>query len=415
VRRLAGSVMFELHDAISPLPGSTPARELLVKRALEYLESLSREVGDRPDLQHEVALGYARVAEVQGDRGESNLGQLPAAIVNFEKAEAMLAKLVERSPGDAGLQNDYHRVANLLARAYGAAGQLAKAGALSEKNVRFAEDDMRAHPNEPRAIQGVAASLSTLADLRVDQQQYAEAIPIWERIHQLSERLVQLQPGNMESVRTLAVSQKRLGALYGMTKRYDEARSHYQEAAVLDERRLAQNPNDKRAKLDVSYDYSDLGWVAGRLGKYEDSLAAYRRVLALRKEVAQADPRDERAASSLATTHEKLGITLYKMGDLDESERELRTAITGLDALIAGGAGTWSTDSQLANVHDDLAEVLEARCTKAQGGKTCTDKVLAELAAARLLLVGLHQKNLLPKSDGKMLADIEAHIAKLKR
>jgi tetratricopeptide (TPR) repeat protein len=415
VRRLAGSVMFELHDAISPLPGSTPARELLVKRALEYLESLSREVGDRPDLQREVALGYARVAEVQGDRGESNLGQFAAAIGNFEKAEVALANLVQRSPGDGGLQNDYHRTANSLARAYFVAGDLAKAGALAQKNAKFAEDDLRAHPNEPRAIQGLVAALSTSADQRVDQQQYTEAIPIRERIHQLSARLIQLQPGNMESVRTLAVSAKKLAALYGMTKRYDESRSLYQQAAALDERRLAQNQNDKRAKLDLSYDYSDLGWVAGRLRKYDDSLAAYRRVLTLREEVARADPQDERATSSVATTHEKLGITLYKMGDLDESERELRSAISGLDALIARGAGTWSTDVQLANVHDDLAEVLESQCTRAHAGKVCTDRVLAELVTARSLLVDLQHKNLLPKSDAQMLGDIEAHIAKLKR
>ncbi len=37
VRRLANSFLFEFHDAIAPLPGSTPARRLLVTKALEYL------------------------------------------------------------------------------------------------------------------------------------------------------------------------------------------------------------------------------------------------------------------------------------------------------------------------------------------------------------------------------------------
>lgn len=43
VRKLANSVVFELHDSIENLPGSTPARELLVGRALEYLDSLADE------------------------------------------------------------------------------------------------------------------------------------------------------------------------------------------------------------------------------------------------------------------------------------------------------------------------------------------------------------------------------------
>ncbi|MCM3878095.1 MAG: serine/threonine protein kinase, partial [Thermoanaerobaculia bacterium] len=43
VRRLASSFLFEFHDSIRNLPGSTPARELLVRRALEYLGTLSKE------------------------------------------------------------------------------------------------------------------------------------------------------------------------------------------------------------------------------------------------------------------------------------------------------------------------------------------------------------------------------------
>src|SRR5262249_52775788 len=37
VHSLANTVLFELHDAIANLPGSTRARELLVKRAQKYL------------------------------------------------------------------------------------------------------------------------------------------------------------------------------------------------------------------------------------------------------------------------------------------------------------------------------------------------------------------------------------------
>src|SRR5262249_48222890 len=43
VRKLANSFLFEFHDAIRDLPGATKARELVVRRALEYLDSLARE------------------------------------------------------------------------------------------------------------------------------------------------------------------------------------------------------------------------------------------------------------------------------------------------------------------------------------------------------------------------------------
>ncbi|HEV1288133.1 MAG TPA: serine/threonine-protein kinase, partial [Bryobacteraceae bacterium] len=80
VEKLAHSVMYEFHDAIERLPGSTAARELLVSRALEYLEDLSREAAGDPRLAREIALGYSRIGDVQGGLGNSNLGKVSATL-----------------------------------------------------------------------------------------------------------------------------------------------------------------------------------------------------------------------------------------------------------------------------------------------------------------------------------------------
>jgi len=41
VRKLANSLIFEIHDSIQSLPGATPSRKLLLDRAVEYLDKLS--------------------------------------------------------------------------------------------------------------------------------------------------------------------------------------------------------------------------------------------------------------------------------------------------------------------------------------------------------------------------------------
>src|SRR5262249_56715700 len=51
VRKLAESFLFEFHDAIRNLPGSTAARALIVKRGLEYLDGLAAESSDDADLR----------------------------------------------------------------------------------------------------------------------------------------------------------------------------------------------------------------------------------------------------------------------------------------------------------------------------------------------------------------------------
>jgi serine/threonine protein kinase len=60
------AVLFELHDAIMPLPGSTHARELLVKRAQQYLDSLASESSGDDGLQRERAMAYERIGDVLG-------------------------------------------------------------------------------------------------------------------------------------------------------------------------------------------------------------------------------------------------------------------------------------------------------------------------------------------------------------
>ena len=70
VRQLANTVIFDLHDAIAPLPGSTDARRLLIQRALTYVDGLAAEAsGDLP-LQRELARAYERLADGAGPPGQ---------------------------------------------------------------------------------------------------------------------------------------------------------------------------------------------------------------------------------------------------------------------------------------------------------------------------------------------------------
>ena len=50
VRTLARTFIFDFHDQIAQLPGATPARALLVKTALTYLDRLAHEAGNRMSL-----------------------------------------------------------------------------------------------------------------------------------------------------------------------------------------------------------------------------------------------------------------------------------------------------------------------------------------------------------------------------
>ena len=66
VRQLAHAFLFDFHDSIADLEGSTPARKLVVTKGLEYLDRLAGDAGDRVDLRREIAAAYVKVGDVQG-------------------------------------------------------------------------------------------------------------------------------------------------------------------------------------------------------------------------------------------------------------------------------------------------------------------------------------------------------------
>ena len=86
VRKLANSVLFDFHSKIQHLPGSIPAREMLVRTALEYLNNLSEDAQNDISLQWELSQAYEQVGDVQGDPSGANLGQFGAALSSYRKA-----------------------------------------------------------------------------------------------------------------------------------------------------------------------------------------------------------------------------------------------------------------------------------------------------------------------------------------
>ena len=98
VRKLANSLIFEIHDSIQELPGATPARKLLLDRAVEYLDKLSQDASGDVDLQRELAWGYQRLSAVQGDTSQSNLGQISAAEASVAKSISLFEAVAKANP-----------------------------------------------------------------------------------------------------------------------------------------------------------------------------------------------------------------------------------------------------------------------------------------------------------------------------
>ena len=96
VRQLANAFLFDFHDSIADLEGSTPARKLVVTKGLEYLDRLAQDAGDRVDLRREVAAAYMKVGDVQGRPFTPNLGDTAGALASYRKAVSLYESITAR-------------------------------------------------------------------------------------------------------------------------------------------------------------------------------------------------------------------------------------------------------------------------------------------------------------------------------
>jgi len=110
VRKMAHTFLFDFHDELDRVPGTTKAKELLVSTAREYLNSLAQSAGNDRELLGELAESYERLAEVQGGSSVANLNQRNAAFDSRMRAIAIRRRLAGRD------QNQDAKLVELLSR-----------------------------------------------------------------------------------------------------------------------------------------------------------------------------------------------------------------------------------------------------------------------------------------------------------
>ena len=163
VRQLAHAVVFDYHDAIEALPGSTPVRKRLVKDALVYLDKLSRQSGDT-SLQREMVEAYVKIGNVQGNSYNSNLGDMAGALASLRKAVAAGERLVARDAGglnQRALASAYSAEADVLY----SQNDLAAADLEYRKAASLAEAAVRKLPPDPETRRQWAGTLRNWGDL----------------------------------------------------------------------------------------------------------------------------------------------------------------------------------------------------------------------------------------------------------
>ncbi len=298
VRRLARSLMFDLHDAIEPLPGSTPARRQLVENALQYLDGLASESTEDVPLLRELAEGYERLAQVQGRTGNANLGDVDGARASGDKAVALRRRIVGHA---AALPQDTVDLATSLQ------GQ-ARAAATAEAQTAMVSDALAlldglppSYGEDRRALNLRASLLWSRAGAHVRAKDFAAARDPYQQSVALFERLLDSadDEARPNASRNLSIVLKNYGALEWELGERPVALASYRRAQALDEARLALRPGDTTWLLDLSYSVASVAFTERATGDLRSSLAHYRQALTLREQALSGDPQNAQARAAV--------------------------------------------------------------------------------------------------------------------
>jgi hypothetical protein len=311
VRQLAGPFLFEFHDAIANLPGATRARELVVKRELQYLDSLSREAANDAGLKRELAEQYLRVGDAQGLAYESNLGKAAEARASYQKAVALLGDIARAAPSDARAQSDLARAKNRLASAMAETGDANAAFKMLQEVASSMESLSRKQPLDAPAKFNLGRTYFGIAEFQRVTNHSGEALQARLRSIEIFRDLAARDANNREAVRWYATSEKRLAAFY-LLQLHDSAKAaaSLDIAMNIDRQRVAQNPGDAIAKLDLTLGQSYMAALLQSKGELPAAQRLYETTVGVRKELLAADAGNYRLRYLLATDYGHLGDLL---------------------------------------------------------------------------------------------------------
>jgi len=288
VRKLSDALIFDINDAIRNLPGATPARQVLLDRAVAYLDNVAKDAEGQPYLQRELAWGYQRLAAVQGSSTESSLGDAKAALLSNRKALALFEATASADPHNVADQLNVammHRILSFGSLAHEVGRQeLEQALAITRRLLAANPDNMKVKNELSIEYQDIGFVQDAIGNR-------AAALPAYRANRDLKLQIIRADPGNTAVARGIGMAavilgdaQGRLGMLDDAMASIDDGIARYQALPKgMDDVHIARELAVSRVK------YADVMLMRGDIAAAQAAFHEARRTL---EPLARQDPRN---------------------------------------------------------------------------------------------------------------------------
>ncbi|HTZ97353.1 MAG TPA: serine/threonine-protein kinase [Terriglobales bacterium] len=270
VRSLANSLIFDVHDSIKDLPGSTPAKKIIVERALWYLNVLAQESKGDLGLQRELASGYERLGSVQGDYLENNLGDNQGTLESYRKALELRKQIAASSPDWSDrlkMATGYRLVAHQLE----GNGDHSEARDAIGRAIKISEALNNQKPNNLDILYELSFDYEVSAAVGYpgypgDSVARERVLQDYRRALAVNEIAVRLNPDDVRTLYRYSVDLTDIGIILEASDAR-EALKYYERSLLIDQK-VSQLSPDPRYQRSVAIDYGTIASVYDDLGDY---------------------------------------------------------------------------------------------------------------------------------------------------
>ncbi len=336
VRALANSLIFDVHDSVRDLPGSTPARKIIVERALQYLNVLAHDSSGDMGLQRELATAYERVGSVQGDYLENNLGDFEGTLASYSKALELRKQIGAKS-------NDWNdRLAlaqgyRLVAHQLWANGDPRTARNPINDAIAICEAVDKQQPGKLKVIRELSFDYEVSGRIGYPGDNKAKERVIEDYRHALAvdEIALRMQPDDIPTLHGYSTDLSNVGhSLEGSDPL--RALNSYEKALEID-RRLAQLSKDVRYLRSVAIGYGDIASVYDDIGDYPHSAENNLKDLAIYLDLTSADPRNVLLQQGLAIVYTNTANSFSRTGQVAKAIDYSNRGLLIMRPLVSSG------------------------------------------------------------------------------
>jgi len=312
VRKLANSLLFEVHDAIQTLPGATPARKLIVDRALQYLDALAKEAKGDLSLQRELGAAYEKVGDVQGGFRSSNLGDVPGSIASYRKSLTIRQSVVAADPENVAAERELITSHGKLSDALMGVGD--SAGSLDQLHqlLPIAERLSASDPKNLGDRRNLALAYLDYGWKRADAANWKTGVEDCRKAAAMLESLTAAEPGDKRTRRVLALAYERIGELlstYG--QQHGESLAMHKKALAIEDDLLKQDPQNTTLRRLKAWETVDIGDELLAQGDVSGGLAKYREGLGTLQVLSLADPKNVQFQKDTVNVRAKIVAALH--------------------------------------------------------------------------------------------------------